>query len=167
MTTAAPTQRELLAARQLPTEPVSFPADPATYAAATRELAAALLQAREQPRSTEAQDRVLAARAAIDAQPAVTFVVRCIPPPEYEALVALHPATEAQAAKGQDVNLAEFRPAILAACVTPPDGQPAYTAEDWQTFARDGRVSFGEQTLLVSTAVALNTRSVQVAAGKG
>lgn len=160
-------QRDRLRARQLPTQPVSFPADPVAYAAAVQELHAALVANAEKPRTAAAQERVLAAKTAVDEQPAETFVVRTLAPAEWEALIALHPPTDEQAAKGWGWNTAALRPELLAAAVVPPEGEDAYTAADWVEFARDGRVSAGEQDALFSTAVALNTRAMQVAAGKG
>lgn len=168
--TTETTQRDRLRARQLPTQSVSLPADPVAYAAAEEALTAALLATRQQGRGAAAkaaQERVLAAKAALDEQHAETFVIRTLPAPEWEALRHMHPPTEEQAAKGWEWNTATLRPELLAATVVPPEGETAYTAEEWLEFARDGRVSSGEQDLLFMTAVALTRRAVQVATGKG
>ena len=160
------TQRERLRARSLPTRQVHLPRDPVEHAAAVLELQAALLAAKSG--GPEARDRAAAAAAAVDAVDVETFVLRCLPPPEWEALKALHSPTPEQAARGLEWDAATFRPALLAACVVPPAGEAAYTEADWVEFGRDGRVSVGEQDLLVGTAVLLNTRAVQVSsAGKG
>jgi hypothetical protein len=159
------TQRERLRARSLPTRTVHLPRDPAAHAEAVTELQAALLASKSG--ATGARERVEAAAAAVDAVDVETFVLRCLPPPEWEALKALHPPNAEQQAKGLDWNAATFRPALLAACVVPPDGERAYSEAEWLEFAADGRVSVGEQDLLVGTAVILNTRAVQLAMGKG
>lgn len=159
------TQRERLRARSLPTRQVHLPRDPVEHAAAVVELQAALIAAKAG--GPEARDRVTEAAAAVDSVDVETFVLRCLPPPEWEALKALHPPTPAQQAQGLEWDAATFRPALLAACVVPPEGETAYSESDWVEFARDGRVSVGEQDLLVATAVLLNTRAVQVATGKG
>ncbi len=169
---AAPGQRERLRARALPTRTVHLPRNPVAHQAAVEELAAALsalvVVGRGSDRA-DAEARVLAARAVHDEAgvDVETFTLRCLPPPEWEALVDAHPPTDAQAAKGLSWDSAGFRPAVLAECVVPPVGDAPYTAAEWVQFAADGRVSTGEQDLLVATAVLLNTRAVQLAVGKG
>lgn len=170
--TEEPTQLERLRARSLPTRKVHLPRDPVAYAAAVDELATAVLvhqQAGRGEPTRAATERVLAARAALDevAADVETFVLRCLPPPEWEALRALHPPTPEQLASGLDWDPSTLRPALLAEVVVPQRGEAPYTAEQWAEFAQDGRVSVGEQDLLVDTAVLLNTRAVQVAPGKG
>lgn len=164
-------QRERLRARQLATQTVRLPRDPVAYAAAGEELAAAVLAAQQKPlRGTtagDAQARVFSARRSLDEADVEVFTLRALPPAEWEALTALHPPTEEQSGKGWAWNAAALRPELLAAAVVPADGEAAYTAEEWREFARDGRVSAGEQDLLFATAVALNTRAVQVGPGKG
>lgn len=150
---------------------VRLPRDPVAYAAAAEELAAATLAASQRPQRGEAAEqarqRVLDAQRAIDEADVEIFTIRTLPPDEWEALIALHPATEEQAAKGWAWNATTLRPDLLAVAVVPPEGEAAYTAEDWQTFAREGMVSPGEQDLLFATAVGLNQRVVQVGPGKG
>lgn len=168
--TGAQTQRDRLRARQLPTKSVLLPADPVAHAAAEEEFTAALLAAQQAGRGAAAkaaQERVLAAKAALDEQHAEMFVIRTLPAPEWEALRHMHAPTEEQAAKGWDWNTETLRPELLAAAVVPPEGETAYTAAEWVEFARDGRVSSGEQDLLFMTAVGLTRRAVQVATGKG
>lgn len=159
------TQRERLRVRSLPTRTVHLPRDPAAHADAVAELQAALIASKQG--GPDARERVATAAAAVDAVDVETFVLRCLPPPEWEALKALHPPNGAQQAKGLEWDAASFHPALLAACVVAPAGERAYTEQDWAAFAADGRVSVGEQDLLVGTAVLLNTRAVQLAMGKG
>lgn len=159
------TQRERLRARSLPTRQVHLPRDPVAHADAVGELQAALLAAKAG--GPGARERVEAAAAAVDGVDVETFVLRCLPPPEWEALKALHPPNDQQQRNGMEWNVATFRPALLAACVVPPEGERGYSEDDWVEFAKDGRVSVGEQDLLVGTAVLLNTRAVQLSLGKG
>lgn len=169
---AGSTQRDRLRARSLPTRVVPLPRDPVAHAAAvdayTRAMVASSAAGRG-PEREATQQQLLDAKAALDAAAAdvEVFTLRCLPPSEWEALRAQHPPTAEQQKQGKDWDPAGFRPALLAACVVPPPQEAAYTVADWLEFARDGRVSVGEQDLLVATAVVLNTRAVQLSAGKG
>lgn len=159
------TQRDLLRARRLPREKVTLAADSAAYGAAMRELVAAMADAGQSP-TAEQQARVDAARAASEAQMVVKLEVKCLPPAEWEALIAAHPAPPSE--PNMSWNLATFRPAVCAACVVPPDDETPYTLAEWNELVRvHGALSAGEEDLIFMTAVQLNTRAVQVGAGKG
>jgi hypothetical protein len=157
------TQRDRLRARQLPTRSVRLPADPVAYAAAETAYTAAQVAAK----GVRGQERLAQARAELEAQHVEEFTVRALPPDDWEALRALHPPTEEQRAQGWLWDASTLRPELLAASIVPADGEQAFTADEWREFARDGRVTAGEQDLLLATAIALNTRALQVGAGKG
>jgi hypothetical protein len=81
--------------------------------------------------------------------------VRALPGDEWDDLVKLHPPTEEQAARGDEWNIATFRPALLAACVTSPDdeAQPLDAAE-WARLLTV--LSVGERDQLYAAAYDLN-----------
>lgn len=164
--------RDQLRGRSLPTEVVRLPRDPAAWTRAERALGAAQW-ALDEARASGGRDtaalraRVADAQAALDALPCVEITLRTLPPPEWEALVELHPATEEQQATGARWNPTTFRPALLAACVVPPDGEDALTAEDWAQVVKDGQLAAGEYNALCNAAVQLNLRAPASAVGNG
>lgn len=164
--------REQLRGRAQPTETVRLPVDPAGYARRERELAAATWEL-EQARATGGVDtarlraRVHAAQVAVDESPCIEVVLRALPPPEWEALVDLHPPMAEQQERGMQWNPATFRPALLAACVVPPDGEKALTAEEWEQVVKAGELGSGEYNTLCNAAVQLNLRAPASAVGKG
>lgn len=161
-----------LEARRLPEGEVALPTDPAAWAAAerqveidTRTLQAA--QARDVQDLTLYRERVASAQAALDAVATRTIRLRCLPPAEWEQLVADCPPTAEQRKDGWQWDVEDFRPLVLARCVIAPDGEQAPTELDWRQVAARGRLAVGELDLLFVTAVQLNTRAPQVATGKG
>lgn len=153
-------QRELLRARRLPRERVTLAADTTAYGAALREVAEALADA-DTPPTKDQQARIEKAQKASAAQLVVTLEVKCLPPAEWEALLAMHPALPSE--PNMSWNTATFRPAVCAACVVPPDDETPYTVAEWNELVRvHGALSSGEEDLLFMTAVQLNQRAVQV-----
>lgn len=169
-----PSLREQLLARQLPTADVAIPADPVGYAAAERAVEVSL-RALQDATVRQLPDQALvsfrehhaAAAAHLAAQPAVVFHLRCLPVSDWEALVDAHPPTEEQRARGWMWSTPGFRPALLAACVAPPEGERGLTEADWRELACGGQIAQGELDLLFVTAVNLNARHPQVSTGKG
>jgi hypothetical protein len=163
--------REQLRGRAQPTEVVRLPTDPGAYARHERALTAAQW-ALDEARASGGLDtaglraRVADAQAALDSVPCVEVTLRTLPPPEWEALVELHPATEEQQARGMQWNPTTFRPALLAACVVTPEGEDPLSAEDWTQLVKDGELSPGEFNALAGAAVQLNLRSPMSAVGK-
>lgn len=164
--------RDRLRARQLPTETVRLPLDPAAYARAERELDAATwaleeARARASVDVAELRARVASAREVFDACEVETVTVRALPPAEWEALLDEHPPTDEQRAAGAQWNLHSFRPALLAASVVPADGDEPSGLDEWEQFAKDGTLAAGELNALFNTAVSLNLRAPSSAVGKG
>lgn len=164
--------REQLRGRSLPTEVVRLPRDPAEHARRERALAAAQW-ALDEARASGGLDtaglraRVADAQAALDEAPCLEVTLRTVPPPEWEALVELHPPTDEQQARGMQWNPATFRPALLVACVVTPDGEDPLTADDWVQVVKAGELATGEFNTLCNAAVQLNLRSPASAVGKG
>jgi hypothetical protein len=164
--------REQLRGRSLATEVVLLPREPARYTQCERALAAAQW-ALDEARATGVPDtaglraRVADAQAALDAQPCIEVTLRPLPPPEWEALVELHAANEEQQARGMQWNPTTFRPALLAACVVPPEGEDALSAEEWEQLVKDGQLATGEYNALCNAAVQVNLRAPASAVGKG
>lgn len=161
-----------LRARKPPTETVRLPHDPAAYAQAERDLESetwALEDARARGvvDLSRYQDRVDTAQARLDECECERVTLQALPPAEWEALVEFHPATEEQQAKGGQWNIATFRPALLAACVVPADGEEPLSETDWELLSKDGALSLGELNRLYNTAVDLNIRAPSSAVGKG
>jgi hypothetical protein len=160
-----------LRARKPPTETVRLPHDPAQYAQAERDLEAARW-ALEDARSRGYQDlsalreRVEVAQAALDGSACEVVTLRALPPSEWEALVDLHPATEEQQAAGRQWNTVSFRPALLAACVVPAEGEDPLSEADWDVLAKDGALAPGELNTLFNAAVNINLRVPPAATGK-
>jgi hypothetical protein len=111
--------------------------------------------------------RVTEAQETLDALPCLEVTVRTLPPPEWEALVELHPATEEQQSQGMTWNPVTFRPALLEACVVTPEGDEPLTADDWAQIVKAGELAAGEYNALCNVAVNLNLRSPASAVGKG
>jgi hypothetical protein len=95
------------------------------------------------------------------------LTLRTLPPPEWEALVELHSATQEQQEQGHRWNPTTFRPAVLAACVVPEDGEQPLTADDWEQIVKDGQLAAGEYNALFTAAVNLNLRAPASAVGNG
>lgn len=95
------------------------------------------------------------------------FELRAIPPQEWEALVGLHPPTEAQQKAGDLWNVATFRPALLAVTVAAPEGEDPLSEADWADAAAQGWMTIGELNTLLGVAISLNDRSPLVSVGKG
>jgi hypothetical protein len=158
---------DLLQGRQLPTQDVPIPRDPAAHAAAERavEVATRALQLAHSRGVADlaplAAD-VEAAQKVLDDQPAIVFTARCIPPGEWEELAAAHPPTAEQRKQGWQWNVTTFRAALLEAAV-----EPKMSEHQWHAVAETGRVGLGELDMLFATVVNLNTRQPQVNTGKG
>lgn len=129
------------------------------HAAATAALEEALQAWRQVVLRDDPDPQELAAvQAAVDAAQAdldgcyERIVLRALPPPEYEALIAAHPPTAEQ--RGEDPpqiwNPTTFRPALLALCV-----ESDMSAEDWADFL-DQRCSAAERQGLYVAALAVN-----------
>lgn len=166
------TIRDRLRARRLPEEVVALPADPIAWAAAERQLEIAqrvLVRAKADGavQLDTVTGAVVAAEAALDALAREVFTVRCLPAEQWEELVEDHQPTEEQRKQGWQWNIDSFRPAVLGAAVSTPDGEPDLTELDWRQLARDGNLASGELDLLFVTVVNLNTRAPQVSTGKG
>lgn len=164
--------RDQLRGRALPTEIVRLPVDSAAYARCDQALAVAqwaLDEARGRGLDTGGlRARVADAQAALEACPVIAVTLRALLAPEWEALVELHPATEEQQGRGMQWNPATFRPALLAACVVPPEDEPEpLDAEYWERVVKDGELAAGEYNTLVNAAVQLNLRAPLSAVGKG
>jgi hypothetical protein len=164
--------RDQLRGRALPTEVVRLPMDPAAWTRAERARGEAQW-ALDEARGSGGRDtsglraRVAAAQEQLDGLPCLEVTLRTLPPPEWEALVELHPATGDQQERGMQWNPATFRPALLAACVVPADGDEPLSAEDWSQVVKDGELGAGEYNTLINTAVALNLRAPASAVGNG
>jgi len=132
--------KDRLAQRKLPSTTYRLRVD--DDAAARTKLAAA----------SDAAD-VAAAQAVVDAC-YEDLVVTALPPVEMEALLAAHPATEAQRAKDKTVfNPDTFVPALLAACV-----DSDVTEADWADYTTKGAMTGGEVNALFATAWEINYR---------
>jgi hypothetical protein len=164
--------RDQLRGRALPTEVVRLPVDRAAYARCERELSAAQWEL-EQARGAGGRDtaalraRAAAAQASLNAQQCVEVTLRTLPPPEWEALVEMHRATEEQQAQRMLWNPATFNPAVLAACVVPADGDEPMSADDWAQLVKAGELTMGEYRTLCDAAISLNLREPSSAVGKG
>ena len=167
-------RRDRLRARpsKLPTAECPLPADPAAYAAA--EQAVALLEAfrkgvdpGDDEQLQRAQSRLDAARQALADLDVEVYRFRCLEPKRWEELVDAHPPTDEQRRGGWQWDVATFRPALLAACDIPPDGEDALDARAWVEVAEEGQMTPGELEKLFATAVQLNARAPSPSLGKG
>lgn len=83
---------------------------------------------------------------------------------EFDALVALHPATKAQEADKWLWNPDTFNYALLEACAVDSD----LTAEEWEVEVNDGtRWSRADKSRVIAAALACNQQTMADAAGKG
>lgn len=160
------TLRDRLRARQLPTRTVPLTGDRAAYEAAERELDEAFAAlANEQARGSFDLDveraRVDLARSALDELPVERIVLRALPPSDWEALIAAHPAPADQ--PGAMWNVYTLRPELLAASVVLPEGEES---PDWDEMYRGGHLTAAELGSLFNAAVELNARAPQVSTGK-
>lgn len=156
--------------RDLPTEPVCFPADRAGWDRAHLELQdaeAALLDA--QRRGLAAVDDLEAARdaaqARVDELPRTDFTVRALPPKQWEDLVGEHQPTDPDSTLQW---LPSFYPALLEHTVSSDD--ETLTAAQWeQLFESPRGLTLAEKNTLINTALTLNTRASVVSdtVGKG
>lgn len=163
--------RDQLRGRPLPTEVVRLPTDSAVYARCDQALAAAqsaLDEGRGRGLDTGGlRARVAEAQTALDACSVISVTLRALSAPEWEALVELHPATDEQQGRGAQWNPATFRPALLAACVVPPEDETEpLDAEYWERVVKDGELAAGEFNALCNAAVMLNLRAPLSAVGK-
>lgn len=122
---------------------------------------------RERLRSRQLPRETVSLPGAADGGEQEQFELHAIPPGEWEALVALHPPTEAQSARGDQWDISTFRPALLAASVVPPTGEDGLTEADWADAAVQGWLTIGELNVLLGVAISLNDRSPLVSVGKG
>lgn len=163
--------REQFRGRSQPTETVRLPHDPTGYARCERAVADAAVRL-EQARATGGVDtsrlrsRLADAEEALNACTVIEITIRALPAPEWEALVALHPASEEDAGKGLMWNATTLRPALLEACVVPDEGEAPLSASEWEQIVKDGEIGAGEYNSLCNAAVALNLRSPASAVGK-
>ena len=168
-------RREQLRARpsKLPTAECPLPADPAAYAAAEQAVglletfAAAAARTGDDEQLQHARARLEQARAALADQPLEVYTFRCLEPKRWEELVDAHPPTDEQRRNGWQWDVATFRPALLAACYVPPDGDEPLDARAWVEVAEEGQMTPGELEKLFGTAAALNARAPSPSLGKG
>lgn len=115
--------------------------------------------------SPEAADAQAAVDEAREAWMACTYRVRFrnLEPDVYEALVAAHPPTKEQEAKGEQWNRATFAPALLSACAVDSD----LSEEDWAAEFKSGRwpVADRDAAFLQALAANLEPRSATVPKG--
>ena len=95
------------------------------------------------------------------------ITLRALPAPEWEALVALHPASAEDQAKGAGWDVTTFRPALLAAAVVTAEGDEPLSEQDWAELIALGVMTAGEVNLLFNTACVLNDRAPDLSLGKG
>lgn len=95
------------------------------------------------------------------------ITLRGLTPDVYEALIEAHPPTDEQRAKGAAYDFRPFRAALLAACVTTPDGEEALTEQDWDELATSGVMAAGEINQLFEAAIYVNNRNPLARVGKG
>lgn len=163
-------------ARPLPTEAVTFPTDPAEWAAAHERhadaAAAAAAAAQRDPHGVAPAHLETAERAAQHAIAELgteEFVVHAIAPEDWETLLAEHPPAEGNAQHQElGYNPAGFYPAVLAETVTftTPEGPVRSSAEEWAEMLSGSEASFtaGQRNVLINAAQRLNTHAVVVAA---
>jgi hypothetical protein len=150
--------KDRLAARKRPSTSYSLRVDDDT--AARAELAAA--QQYRSPTGSSDAGRVAAAQAAVDAC-YEQLIITALPPVEMEALLAAHPATDAQRAKDKAVfNSDTFVAALLAACI-----DSDVTEADWHEYTTTGSMSTGETNALFAAAWEINYRDPSPSIPKG
>lgn len=151
--------------RKLPTQVVPLPVDADEHGRLSRELAAALWtleEARSRGAVSTADDqaRVEHLQARLDAVETIDVALTALPPDVWEGLVAQHPPTPEDLARGYQWDARTFRPALLALSVV---GEVV----DWELRAKEGRITAGELQALFDAAVMLNMRGLSAAVGKG
>lgn len=167
--------RETLKQRGLPLTTFPFRAVPSDELAAAE---AALDEATRDLRRAETTKAVTTAlrRRVDDAAEQVqacfqVLTVRAMPPADLEALIAAHPATDAQRDKDPDAvwNRDTFVPALLAACVfdDPAGDEPALTEAEWAIAVTKGASSLGEVAALFNACWQVNDRAPDVRLPKG
>jgi hypothetical protein len=92
----------------------------------------------------------------VDAQITLKFVA--IPGPDFDALVAKYPPTQAQKADGDTYDGKKFAPALLAAVCK----QPAFSVAEWTQVLASENWSRGETADLFFAAMGLCNRGLQV-----
>lgn len=102
-----------------------------------------------------------------DGGPPETIELQQMIPDDWDDLLPQHPPSDEQAARGEPWNIATFRPALLAASVITPNGEPPLTEQDWAEAAAVGWMAVGELNQLFDACIRLNDRTPQVTAGKG
>lgn len=168
------TARERLLGRRLPPVTVTLRADfsPESDAAveelesASRALRHAEASGADSATIERLRDRVEAAEKAMAPFVEILEIVP-LSPDQYDDLVAAHPPTSEQRAKGLGWNTETFLPALLAACVKQA-GEPVMSAEDWSAWAKTpGAAASGEYVTLVNLCIQANDRSPELAVKKG
>lgn len=143
--------RASLAQRQLPTS--TFLLRVFDDRRARAELAAAQVDGDAQ-RVAEAEQAVQACYEQL--------AITALPPAEWEALLAAHPATEQQRKDGAWCNNTTFLPALLAACIEGDE-----TEADWADLITKGAITQGEVTALSVAVHNINLRSPDPLLPKG
>lgn len=90
------------------------------------------------------------------------LTMRALDGDAYDALLAKHPATEAQKADGYAFDVDRFGPAILAACIVTPAGAPVLTFEQALQLWRSPAWSRGERSDLFIACLDLCTAGLDV-----
>lgn len=151
-------RRERLLARKRPTAVYQLAVADDTEAKAELEAAKDALEVAKfrkddsaEQAVADAEERLEAAREAVEAcyEP-VTLVA--MPPTEFEALIAEHPAREGEE---EAWNSDTFPRAVFLACVQSGEDDP--TAEEWAELV-DRSLSQGERTALLMAALTVNAR---------
>jgi hypothetical protein len=156
--------------RDLPTEPVCFPADRAGWDRAHTELQdaeAALLDAQRRGLPPEQLADLEAARdaaqARVDELPRTDFTVRALPPKQWEDLVGEHQPTDPDSTLQW---VPSFYPALLEHTVS-SDGE-TLTAAQWEKLFDSPRgLTLAEKNTLINAALNLNTRASVVSPAVG
>lgn len=86
---------------------------------------------RERLLAQQLPQRTVTLAPVVEGAAADEVIVRALHAPEWDALVQLHPPTPEQAENGWQWNVATFRPALLAACATTPDGEDPLDEAEW------------------------------------
>lgn len=164
------TLRDRLRSRALPTAEVTLPADPVTFAAAQRQVeidTRTLQTAQVQGLDLQVyRDRLTASQDHLDSLPVEVIRMRCLPVADWEALIDEHPPSDEQRTQGWQWDVTRFRPALLAACVVPDEGEDSLGERGWVEVAEEGQMTAGELDTLFAAAVQLHARPPQVSTGK-
>ena len=97
-----------------------------------------------------------------------TYTVRALRPPDWEALVAEHPA-QRDKDQADGFHPETFWPALLAETVTldTEDGPESATAAEWNEMFEAGELTLAEKNTLLNAAWRLNTNAAVVPASVG